>query len=359
MIIFFINTIKKPIYIFSVIILLSFFLSKYSFASSNVFTVKELEVHGKMDLQFSRDIMIEKAFKIAFNNLLSQILASSDYQKIENVNLKEIKKLVKNFKIKKEIFRDNKYKASFDVSFDKGKIIKFLENKNLFYSETIKISALFFPIIVEGNKLFIFSENIFYKQWLVEQDKNDLINYIMPLDDIEELSNLAYSKDTIENLNMTDIAKKYNVENYILFLVNKDRKKLNFYSKIKFQENKKNLNLTFDNVNLENIDSVNKTIKESKIKFNDIWKNFNKVNTSIKLSINLTFKTNDSNEISQFEKTLKKIHDISFFSINKINLNQTIYSIIYNTNPNKLKNSFSNYGYSLIQEKGYWLVKNE
>ena len=162
MITYFINTIKKAIYIIFVIIFLSLFLSKYTFASDNIFTVEELEVSGQIDLQFSRNNMIEQAFKIALDNLLSQILDSSDYKKIDDTSLKEIKKLVESFKIKKEFYRDHKYQARFDVSFNKKRIIKFLENKNLFYSKAIKVSTLFFPIIVEGNQLYTFYENVFF-----------------------------------------------------------------------------------------------------------------------------------------------------------------------------------------------------
>lgn len=357
MINFSINIIKKAIYIIFAIIFLSLFLLKHTFALDNIFTVKELEVSGIIDLKFSRNNMIEHAFDIAFDSLLSQILNSSDYQKINNTNLKQIKNLVENFKIKNEIFRDNRYQAKFDVSFDKNKIIKFLENKNLFFSNPKKISAIFFPIIIEENKLFFFYENIFYKLWLVEQDKNDLINYIMPLEEIDELPNLIYSKDTIENLKMIDIAKKYNTENYILCLIIKKENKLNFYSKIKFEENKKNSNLTFDNFELNNKNSVYKTIKKLKIEFNDIWKNFNQVNTSLKLSLDLILNTTDANEISKFEKILDEIDDINSFSIRKFDLNKTIYTVIYNTGPNKLKNEFFKYGFSLSQESGYWFVK--
>ena len=75
------------------------------------------------------------------------------------------------------------------------------------------------------------------------------------------------------------------------------------------------------------------------------------------MSINLTLTTNDGNEISKFEKILDKIDDINYFSVKKFDLNKTVYTIIYNSNPNKLKKKFSDYGYSLMQEKGDWMIK--
>jgi len=48
---------------------------------------------------------------------------------LKNVNMREIKTLVENFKIKNEIFRESKYYANFDVYFNKKKIKFFLEKK--------------------------------------------------------------------------------------------------------------------------------------------------------------------------------------------------------------------------------------
>ena len=60
----------------------------------------------------------------------------------------------------------------------------------------------------------------------------ELINYIMPLEDIDEISSLASSKEKIEDLNMLKISKKYNTENYILSIINIDKDKINFFSKV-------------------------------------------------------------------------------------------------------------------------------
>ena len=67
----------------------------------------------------------------AFYRLLSQILNSSDIKKLQNVNMREIKTLIENFKIKNEIFRESKYHANFNVYFNKRKIKFFLEKKKL------------------------------------------------------------------------------------------------------------------------------------------------------------------------------------------------------------------------------------
>ena len=185
------------------------------------------------------------------------------------------KTLVENFKIKNEIFRESKYYANFDVYFNKKKIKFFLEKKNLFYSNPKKISALFLPIIIEKEKLYLFNENIFYKSWQTNKDKTGLINYVMALEDIDEILRLVNSQENLENLDIIDVAKKYYTENYILSLIYLDNKKLNFFSKIKFEEYEKNSNLVFYDVDLKDENKITDIIKKTKIHLDDILKDIN------------------------------------------------------------------------------------
>ena len=357
MFISFLNIIKKTIYIIFTLIFLSIILSDHSLASNHILAVEKLEISKKIDLEFSRNKIIDDAFKKAFYRLLSQILNSSDIKKLKNVNMREIKTLVENFKIKNEIFRESKYYANFDVYFNKKKIKFFLEKKNLFYSNPKQISVLFLPIIIEQENLYLFNENIFYKYWLTNKDQSGLINYIMPLEDIDEILKLISSQENLENLDIIEIAKKYNTENYILSLIYLEKKKLNFFSKIKFEEYKKNSNLIFYDVDIIDEDSIATIIKKAKVHLNDIWKDFNEINTSIKLSINLILNSNDADKISKFENTLAKIDDIGSFSIKKFDLNKTVYEIIYNTDPNKLIKQFSIYGFEIVNDESRWVIQ--
>ena len=219
MFISFSNVIKKIFNIIFTLTFLFFISSDHSLASNHTLAVEELEISKEIDLEFSRIKIIDEAFKKAFYRLLSQILNSTDIKKLKNVNMREIKTLVENFKIKNEIFRESKYYANFDVYFNKKKIKFFLEKKNLFYSNPKQISVLFLPIIIEQENLHLFNDNIFYKYWLTNKDQSGLINYIMPLEDIDETLKLISSQENLENLDIIEIAKKYNTENYILSLI--------------------------------------------------------------------------------------------------------------------------------------------
>ena len=116
------NKIKKFICIFFALIFLFIISSKHSLALNHVLAVEELEISKEIDLEFSRNKVIDEAFKKAFYILSAQILNSSDIKKLKRVSMIEIKTLVENFKIKNEIFRESKYYANFDVYFNKKKL---------------------------------------------------------------------------------------------------------------------------------------------------------------------------------------------------------------------------------------------
>lgn len=353
----YLNKIKKIIYIIFIFTFLSIILTKYSSASNHILGVEELEITKKIDLEFSRNKVIDDAFKKAFYRLLSRILNSKDITKLDSVKMTEIRNLIENFKIENEIFRDNNYYANFNVYFSKKKIKYFLEKKDLFYSSPKKISVLFLPIIVEQENLYLFNDNIFYKNWLIDKDESSQINYIMPLEDIDDILKLVNSQDNLENIDIAQIAKKYNTSNHILCLMYLDEKKLNFFLKIKFDDYIKNSNIVFNDIEIKDKDSITQVIKSTKIHLNDIWKDFNEINTSIKLSINLILNTNKVDKIFKFENTLSKIDDIRSFSILKFDLNKTVYEIIYNTNPNKLIKQLSSYGFDIVDDDGLWIVE--
>ena len=348
---------KKNIYIFILILIPCFIFSNKSFAQANNFLVKDLEISEGFDLNFSKDKVIEKAFSIGFKNLLFTILTSQDLPKIKNVNINEIKQLVENFKIKDEKFQDDKYIAYFDINFNKKKIFNFLENKGLFISIPTKIDVFFLPIIIKNNEILIFNENLFYTLWLKNIKSNYLINYILPLEDIVELENYISKTENIESLNMLNISKKYNLENYIFSLFYINNNKINVFSKIKFKDNFTSTKLTFDNVYFDNEQLINSYIKNLKISFEDIWKKSNEINTSIKLTLQIVLETNDFDKISQFEEVVNKIDLISSFKIKRFTVDKSIYEIYYSGNPNSLIKKFSNFNISLIYDGEKWIIK--
>ena len=94
-------TLYKTEYIFIILTATIFLLiaSSKSISEENVFVVDNVEVEGKINLNFTRDKYIEKAFADSFEMLISKILLSKDFQKIKNIKIDKIKSLIESFQI--------------------------------------------------------------------------------------------------------------------------------------------------------------------------------------------------------------------------------------------------------------------
>ena len=66
-----------------------------------------------------------------------------------------------------ESFINKKYKVKLEVQFDRKKVIKYLDKKNIFSSLPKEIETLIFPILVDtkNNEVYYFNQNIFYNLW--------------------------------------------------------------------------------------------------------------------------------------------------------------------------------------------------
>ena len=87
-----------------------------------------------------------------------------------------------------EKFENNKYYGTFEINFNKKKILSFLRDKNIFHSRIIEKNVLFIPIYInlEKDSILLFNENPFYKNWNNEEDKHFLLNYILQNEDLDD-----------------------------------------------------------------------------------------------------------------------------------------------------------------------------
>ena len=76
---------REYVFILFTAIVLLFTLFTKSFSEENVFTINNVTVKGKIDLNFSREKYINKAFLYSFDILMSKILLTEDLNKLNNV----------------------------------------------------------------------------------------------------------------------------------------------------------------------------------------------------------------------------------------------------------------------------------
>ena len=124
------KNIKKfyKIFIVFVIFFNTILISKLN---ANSFKINEIEVSEDFNLDFNKKKVFDKAFELAFFQLISTVVLSKDIEIIENTSLSTIKSLIDSFNVSDEKFIKNKYYAKFNVNFNKKNTYNYFVIYNL------------------------------------------------------------------------------------------------------------------------------------------------------------------------------------------------------------------------------------
>ena len=173
----------KVLYIYFIFLSLNIFFFSTVKLEAKSFDIENIDISRPFKIDFNKNDVIDEGFKKAFFELLQSIVNSSDLKKINKIDLKKVKGMIESFTIKEEKFIKEIYYVNLGVSFNKKKILNYLEKRNIFPSTPIKKSFLFIPIIIRENKedLSIFSNNIFYDEWNNYIESFHLIEYLLLL----------------------------------------------------------------------------------------------------------------------------------------------------------------------------------
>ena len=263
------------------------------------------------------------------------ITTSGDKNKIRDIPIKELKGMIDSFTISDEKFINNEYFAKLETSFNKKKILNFLEKKNIFPSMPIRNKVLILPILVdtETDNIYLFNDNIFYNNWNSEKKNYQLLDYLLPSEDLEDLNKIQEMSNSIENYDFLNLIKKYDLDDYIISIIYKNKDEVKILSKMNLNNVPKVNNQRYTNLNLDNEKDFQKIIENLKIIYEDYWKKNNEINTSIKLPITLAINSKKYKKIMQLEETLNTLDLISYFYILKFDNKVVQYRIIYNGSP--------------------------
>ena len=101
---FFKKNISNCLYIFFIFLTFNFieFSTKEVFAKT--FVVSKIEVEEKYNLSFNKLKVMDRGFKKAFQDISQMILERKDLDKIRNIPINDIKKILENFSILDEKF---------------------------------------------------------------------------------------------------------------------------------------------------------------------------------------------------------------------------------------------------------------
>ena len=347
------------VYIFFISFVLFIIIFSTSFLRADNFKVSDVEISSRFDTNFNKNRVIDKGFKQSFLNLIAMITTSGDREKIKKISLKEIKSMIDSFTISDEKFINNEYFAKLETFFNKKKTLYFLEKRNIFPSISEKNQVLLIPLLVEveDEKTYLYNENIFYEKWNNSNNNYNLLEYILPSEDIEDLNSISRMNVSIEDYEFTDLINKYDLKDYIISIIFKNKNNVKVLSKINLNNSLKIDNHDFGDIDFKKEKDFEIALIKLKTIYEDYWKKNNQINTSIKLPLTLSINSKEYKKIKKLEKYFNNNDLVSDFHIIKFNNKNTFFKIIYNGSPKKFIIDINKKNIEIEITDDLWVVK--
>ena len=356
-----INKFYKLLYVYIYFILFSLLIVFFSttYSNANAFKVSGIQISSPFELNFEKNSVIDKGFQTSFSDLISMITTSGDRKKIKNVPIKVLKGMIDSFTISDEKFINNEYFANLETTFNKKKILKFLEDKNIFPSIPQRNKVLLFPILIEtkNNNIYLFNNNIFYDKWNEQKNSYDLLDYLLPSEDIEDLVELQKTFKNIETYDFSNLINKYDIKDSIILIIYKESNRVRTLSKINLNNNLKIQNKNYLKLDILNNNDLSNIVENLKQLYEDQWKKNNEINTSIKLPITISINSKKTKKIIELEQVLFSLDLVSDFSILNFNSEIIQYKITYNGTPNIFLNDMREKNLELEMKNNMWILK--
>ena len=139
---------------------------------------------------------------------------------------------------------------SFSVTFDKDKIHQLFYQQGISYSEITDKELYILPIYIKNNEIFIFNNNFFYTNWN-EIYQESLLEFILPIENIEIIQSINSNKNNLINLKVNNLLKEYSKKNTALILIEDNKTSNKVYIKSQIQGKDISISMNFKKLNLE------------------------------------------------------------------------------------------------------------
>ena len=339
-----------------IFILVVFFKTETLLSENNLFIVNNIKI--EKNNKSTNNSLANKAIKKGFNQLVEKILLKEDMGKLSDLDFSEIKQLVTFYQVSNISEKKNKKEfANFNVTFDKDKIHDLFYNKEVLYSEISNKELYILPILIKNNEIFIFNNNYFYENWNQIYDV-ELIEFILPLENIEIIQNINQNKNNLINIEIEDLFKEYQKKNLALvFIEESDNQKRKVYLKLKIEGKNISKGLSIKDKELEQNTLYEKILTVSKKEIINLVKSENLIDirtpSFLKAKLNLSKKTN----LVEFNSIIKNIDQIENVYVQEFNKDYIFLKIKYLGKLNKIINQFkfNNVDLKLVDE--FWVIR--
>ena len=338
-----------------IVLILVIFLKTGNLLSENsLFNVNNISFEKKEN--FSVKNLADEAIKEAFKELMNKILLTEDIKQVTNLNFLDIKELVKYYNIVKNPEKESN-KINFSVTFDKDKIHNLFYKKTISYSDITDKEFYILPILLSENEIFVFSNNYYYENWN-KNDNHELIEFILPIENIEIIQIINQSRDNLLQLELNSLFKEYLNQNIALILIDKKNttEKKN-YIKTAIHNKFISKSLTIKKNDLEKIELNEKVIFEVKKEIINLIKSQNLIDISTPSFLNVKLDLNQKNNLALLKSRIKNVDLIENIFVQEFNKESVDLKIKYLGKLDKIINQLKKENINLKLVNDYWIIK--
>ena len=335
-------------------ILVIFFKTGNLLSDNSLFNVNNISLEKKEN--FSVKNLADEAIKEAFKQLTNKILLTEDIKQVTNLKFSDIKELVKYYNIVKNPEKESN-KINFSVTFDKDKIHNLFYKKKISYSDITDKEFYILPILLSKNEIFVFSNNYYYENWN-KNDNHELIEFILPTENIDIIQIINQSRDNLLQLELNSLFKEYLNQNIALILIDKkDTTEKKIYIKTAIHNKFISKSLTIKKNNLEKMELNEKVIFEIKKEIINLIKSQNLIDISTPAFLNVKLDLNQKNNLALLKSRIKNVNLIENIFVQEFNKESVDLKIKYLGKLDKIINQLKKENISLKLINDYWIIK--
>ena len=306
-----------------IIILVVFLKTGNVLSNTNIFDVNNIEI--EKNSKINNEALANKAIQKGFKELIDKILLKEDKNKLKELKYTEIKELVTYYQVSNIIDEINDIeKINFNISFDKNKIHNLFYKKGVSYSQIINKELFILPILKRNDQIFIYNQNYFYTMWNKIYE-TELIEFILPLENIEIIQNINLNKKNLLNLKLNNLFTEYSNKNLALVLIEDNNlKQEKIYLKTKILGKNIIKNIIVKRLTLNQEEFYKKIITEVKQEITNLVKSQNLIDVRVPSFLNAQLQISKKSNLVELNFRLKKIDLVEKIFIQEFN-NDTIY----------------------------------
>ena len=339
-----------------IFILIVFFKTETVLSENNLFNVNNIKIEKKDKI--SNSDLTNQAIKKGFTQLISRILLEEDSRNLLNLDFDSIKQLVSYYQISNTVDKKKEEDlVNFSITFDKKKIHNLFYKRGILYSDILDKELYVLPIFITNQEINVFNNNLFYDNWN-EFFENDLIEFILPIENIEIIQNINNNKNSLIDLNIDNLFKEYPKKNLALILIEEDNteyKKVYIKSKIQGKIISKSLNL--NKKNIKKTDIFKEIIIDTKKELINLVKSRNLIDIRTPSFLNVKLNLNKENNIVEINTRIKKIDLIENVYVQQFNKDYMNLRIKYLGKLEKIINQLKKEGINLQMISEQWTIK--